>query len=641
MSWIQKLYETYNNCQSMIGLLENENEVPLLPICHTTQKAQIQITIDEEGNFIRAKVIPKDEARTIIQCTEASGGRTSGEAPHPLCDKLQYIAKDYPLHGGRKDPYFSSYETQLAKWCSSHYSHPKAKAILKYVSKGNVIRDLINYGILITDEREILLDEWTKKENSDVPQIFKITATQDEAFIRWEVELPGEPETKVWRDASLWKNWIDFYSNTKEEKNLCHVTGEIDFSADQHPAKIRNDGDKAKIISSNDTSGFTFRGHFLTADQAASVGLVASQKAHAALRWLISRQGYRRGDHAIVAWATSGVSIPKPTDDPLSILGFEDLKTEETNSISTAQNVALKLKNKIAGYGKDIGDTTNIVVLCLYSSTPGRLSITYYRELTGSDFLRRIDDWHETCVWLHKYGYIEFTNKESGKTSKKYLPFIGAPAPSDIAEATYGSRLDDKLRKVIIERILPCIIDSQPLPRDLVESVVRRASNRIGIKDPDDKNENDWNKTLSIACALFNKYNRKENYSMSLDLDRKTRDYLYGRLLALADSLEEWALNEAGEDRPTNAARLMQRFSEHPYTTWRTIELALIPYKARLGGISKKRQRMIDEVIASFKEEDFLSDKKLSGEFLLGYHSQREYLRPQTDSKNDSDGTEK
>ena len=115
---------------------------------------------------------------------------------------------------------------------------------------------------------------------------------------------------------------------------------------------------------------------------------------------------------------------------------------------------------------------------------------------------------------------------------------------------------------------------------------------------------------------------------MTLDPTRTTRDYLYGRLLALADSLEEWALKDADEQRQTNAARLMQRFAEHPYSTWRTIELALTPYKARLGGKAWKLLRMIDEVVAAFAPDDFTSDKPLSGEFLLGYHSQREALRP-------------
>ena len=123
---------------------------------------------------------------------------------------------------------------------------------------------------------------------------------------------------------------------------------------------------------------------------------------------------------------------------------------------------------------------------------------------------------------------------------------------------------------------------------------------------------------------------------MALDLNRTTRDYLYGRLLALAESLEEWALNEANEKRETNAARLMQRFSERPYSTWRTLELSLTPYKARLGGKSKKRQRMIDEVMAAFKPDDFLNDKRLSGEFLLGYHCQREYLRNLPKTNQDS-----
>jgi CRISPR-associated protein Csd1 len=200
----------------------------------------------------------------------------------------------------------------------------------------------------------------------------------------------------------------------------------------------------------------------------------------------------------------------------------------------------------------------------------------------------------------------------------------------DIAEAAYGAKVDDTLKKATIARILPCIIDGQQIPRDLVESTTRRACNRVGME------RWEWNKTLSIACALIRKYNRKENYGMALDLNRKSRDYLYGRLLALAESLEEWALNKAGEKRDTNAARLMHRFAERPFSTWRTIELSLIPYKARLGGKSLKRQWMMDDVVAAFDEKDFLSDKRLSGEFLLGYHCQREYLRSQSNQNKET-----
>mgnify|MGYP001571778012 CR=1 FL=1 len=642
MSWIQKLYETYNNCQSMVGAGTDDNEVPLLPICHTTQKAQIEIVLDQRGKFKKARVIPKNEARTIIPCTESSGGRTSGESAHPLCDKLQYIAADYAKYGGNKASYHKSYIDLLSAWINAEKNR-KLELIRNYIKQGSVVQDLVEYKVLVVGKGKKLIKQRVgNKEKKDALDIFdllpgrtnkkaEIENWQADAFIRWIVEIPNEPQAAVWSDEEIIDCWIKYYSSTKKDKALCYVTGKESYAADQHPAKLRSDGDKAKLISSNDSSGFTFRGRFLKPDQAASVGFETTQKAHFALRWLISRQGYRKGDQAIVAWATSGVSIPKPTDDLFSILEFNELPSDESSTVPTAQDLAIKLKKKIAGYGKELGDTTGVVVMGLDSATPGRMAITYYRELTGSDFLQRINLWHESCSWIHNYRSIEVQDNKTGKMKKKYIPFIGAPAPSDIAEAAYGRRVDDKLRKTTVERILPCIIDGQQIPRDLVESVVRRASNKVGMEDWE------WNKTLTIACALFKKYNRKENYAMSLDPNRKTRDYLFGRLLALADSLEGWALNKAREDRETNAARLMQRFSERPYSTWRTIELALAPYKARLGGKSKKRQRMIDEVICSFNDSDFLSDKRLSGEFLLGYHCQREFLRNNREQVDDTD----
>jgi CRISPR-associated protein Csd1 len=640
MSWIHKLYETYENCQSVIGKIGDEKEVPLLPICHTTQKAQIEIVIDHQGNFMRARVVSKDDARTVIPCTESSGGRT-GKTPqhHPLCDKLQYIAGDFIQYGGKvtsgyandSSKPFRNYCEMLSNWCNSKFSHPKACAVLKYIQKGQVIEDLVTHEVLVRGDDGKLSEKPKKKSKTD-PQFFGVVNNQWEAFIRWEVEVPDDLCSKVWEDKTVWKSWEDYYSSTKGTKTLCYVTGEERLSADQHPAKLRNDGDKAKLISSNDTSGFTFRGRFQDAHQACGVGFDVTQKAHNALRWLISRQGYRsrNADQAIVAWATSGVKIHQLLDDPFEILGGENLKSDEADNVSTAQNLAIKLRNKIAGYKADLGETSGVVVMGLDSATPGRMAITFYRELTGSDFLKRIEQWHETCAWVHNYRFIESNGNK--KKKKTYLRFVGAPAPKDIAEAAYGTRVDDKLKKATVERLLSCIIDGQKIPRDIVDSAVRRASNRAGMDGWE------WNKTLSIACALFRKLNEKEGYSMALDESRKTRDYLYGRLLALADSLEQWALNKAGEDRQTNAARLMQRFADHPYSTWRTIELSLVPYKARLGGQSQKRQALIDKVHSMFGSPgDYISDKKLSGEFLLGYHCQREALRQKTITINENE----
>lgn len=119
---------------------------------------------------------------------------------------------------------------------------------------------------------------------------------------------------------------------------------------------------------------------------------------------------------------------------------------------------------------------------------------------------------------------------------------------------------------------------------------------------------------------------------MALEPDRNTRDYLYGRLLAIAESIESSALFVAGEKRDTNAARLMQRFADRPFSTWKTIEVSLAPYKSRLrsqrGALLFKREQLLDDTMHKFLGEDYVNDAPLSGEFLLGYHCQRHDLRP-------------
>jgi CRISPR-associated protein Csd1 len=615
---------TYDNNLEYIG---NSNDaIPLLPLYHTTQNAQVHVVLDGDGNFLRASVVPKEDAQTIVPATEDSAGRSGAKiAPHPLCDTLQYVAGDYLTCGGnprkkKNESGYVPYLSALQRWVDWSDDR-KLRSVLTYLSKGCMIKDLLESMVFFANSKGQFIETWA--ETSATPPIFKAIKQakkkgQYESFVRFSVEIPGDTRSELWKDPCLRELWVRFYTTYLNVRDLCMVVGEETSIAFNHPKYIRYPGDGAKLITSNDTEGFTFLGRFTSAKEACCVGMEATQKAHSALRWLISRQGYRSGDQAIVAWATSGIQIPDPLADPLSILGEEELVSDEAGAGSTAQNLAIKLKKKIAGYKSDLGDTKDVVVMGLDSATPGRMAITFYRELTGSEFLERLEQWHDTCAWVHDYGYNPKT--------KKRIRFVGAPAPKDIAEAAYGSRVDDKLKKATVERLLPCIIDGQQVPRDIVDSVVRRACNRAGMEGWE------WNKTLSIACALFKKLNEKEGYSMALDESRNARDYLYGRLLALADSLEQWALSKAGEDRQTNAARLMQRFADHPYSTWRTIELSLAPYKARLGRQSHKRQALIDEVHTMFDPpEDYTSDKKLSGEFLLGYHCQREDLKPKKD----------
>lgn len=644
MSWMQKLYETYEKVQNNDCIANDDLPVPS---SHTTLQAHIEITLDQSGNFIRATIVPKEE--TIIPATEASAGRTSGGEPHPLCDKIQYVAGDYKKYGGICESYFDDfisngkqkdgYLSLLTKW-SSFDANLKLSAVLAYVRKRKVVEDLVRSKILVLDKKGFLSSSCSDVENP--PEIFKILPKKEDKYgnkiqdqgssvVRWIVEISGEKEPRVWKDKDLIESWVRFDTENQKNKNLCYVTGAIIPISENHPSKIRNSADKAKLLSSNDLSGFTFRGRFTTSEQSCSIGYEVTQKAHSALRWMIKRQGFRNDDQVIVAWEVGGKKIPSPLDNSMDALfneaagGGDNISVNDIDYSSFSdigQEYALRLRKKIAGYKVDLEDRDNIVVMGLDSSTPGRMAITYYRELLGSEFLARIEDWHSSYSWI-QYG-------------SKNIQFVGAPSPKEIAIAAYGRRIDTKTCKSTVSRLLPCIIDGASLPFDLVRSVCAHASSRLG-------HENwEWEKTLGIACALYRGFEKKERgviYQMSLENNRKTRDYLYGRLLAVAERIEQVALGITGEQRETNAVKLLQRFSYRPYSTWIQIEQSLIPYKSRLQSkrpaFFAKMNGLLDDIHCMFEISDYCKDMPLSGEFLLGYHCQRRDLRSKSIDENE------
>ena len=636
MSWLKTLADTYDLVpRERIGIPDPDDDRPeeerpvLLPICHTTNLAHIEVRITGAGGFRGASLVDKRQATTIIPCTENSANRT-GRKPvnQPLADKLQYLAGDFTAYGGEvtsgyaEDPQepHRLYISDLENWCYSAFKHPKAKAILAYLKKGTLIKDLIGAGILLVDKDGCLLRE--ADDSNQNQGIFKLVVNQDDAFVRWRVAIPGDPDDTTWKDPTLWESWSKYYASTREKKGICYVTGKETFLAEQHPAKIRNSGDKAKLISSNDISGFTFRGRFIDADQACSVGFETTQKAHNALRWLFARQG--DWNSGLVAWANSAQSILKlpPT------MGADDFEdpvpaNSENDSYDAGQYAALQFRNKVRGYfGKPLNAST-MVVLGLDSATPGRMALTCYRELPGSEYLANLGVWHGEEDEDH-VGCIAHLDYGFDKIAKRRRIFVGAPAPKDIAVACYGSRLDDKLLKDTILRLLPCIIDTAPLPWDLVSAAVERAKRRSATETWE------WNKNLGITCALYRKFifdHDKRRYKVSLDEDRDTREYLYGRLLALAERIERFDHRRLGENqRETNAERYMQRFAERPCSTWKTIELNLRPYIKRLGAPVNPYLRLMDEIKDKFTPAIFIQDEALGGEFLLGYHHQRYWL---------------
>jgi len=242
----------------------------------------------------------KEETVTIIPVTEDSATRSNGITPHPLCDKLIYVAGDYISYVEKKNghDFYNKYIEQLEGWCHSIYCNRNVRSILSYLKKKVLISDLIGQKVLVCDE-EGLLSKGVKMGASE----------QSDAFIRFKVEVGGEAESAIWLDPQVYESHINYYLSLQKEIDLCYVKGQAIPCSNKHPAKVRNTGDKSKLISANDTSGFTYRGRFANRTQVVSVGYETTQKAHNALRWLINKQGYKNGDQVIIAWGTENQKI--------------------------------------------------------------------------------------------------------------------------------------------------------------------------------------------------------------------------------------------------------------------------------------------------------------------------------------------
>lgn len=631
MSWLEKCYETYENCQQEIGIQKFQAEgdkrsyVPLLPVAHTTQLVNIEVELDQNGDFQDARLLAKDEQTTIIPCTEESSARTSGIVPHPLVDKLQYIAADYPAYGGAKKSGWNLYHTQLQDWCSSPYADAKVCAVLRFLEKGCLVASLVQKHILFLDENGKMPAKWTGNKD-EKPKILETLASADqtESFVRFRVG-----GIDLAQDEAVRESFIHYYEMKQQRVDYCTVQGKQMAVSTLSPYKIRNPGDRAKLISSNDSTNYTYRGRFVTAEQALSIGYETTQKAHSALRWLISKQGCSNGDQTVVVWGTKGEPIPDITADSMDLgddfaAAFAQLGQPQLPP-ATESEYAERFNKAIQGYGKALDEKANTVVMILDSATQGRLSIRYYRELAGSELMKNITDWHRNFAWKLNYRSAPESAEPGQKPKWKRVSFWGAPSPADIAKAAYGEKADKKIIQQTVERLVPCITEGKYLPRDLMLSAVHRATAGIGLEPWE------YQKTCGIACALICGYyhrNKKENFVMTdgkyVDETIDDRSYLFGRILACAEQIERRVQSQTGETRPTNAERLRLVFVQRPAKTTALLQQKLTPYlnRMRANGVSRdKRYSTLQELVGRLGAENY-TNKPLNELYLLGYACQ-------------------
>lgn len=595
MGLMQRAYETYCMLeQKHCGVYDTTQKEPLAPVSHLLTAAELEITLDQDGGFVSASAVGKDEGKILIPVTEASAGRTSAPIAHPLCDNLAYLS---PWDDAKNKLYIE----QLQKWADSEFSHPKLKPVLQYIKGGTILLDLLQYGL-------INLDESGKPE-------------KEKAFVRWRV-LDDSDTPECWKDLTLFEAFARYYDSVRaEERKLCMVTGEETPTASQHPKGVIAKYGNAKLISANDGSGFTYRGRFSEDWQAATVGYEASQKAHAALRWLAANQGVMEGGRTFLCWTPQGEKIPRPHTSLLSGMKKELRKPSDYQK---------ELQGTILGLKKQLPASASAVLATFDAATTGRLALTYYSEMPAADFLDRIGRWDETCCW---------NNGKFGIQSPNLLNIVNFAF--GVPRSQQGAVKYETPEKVVgqqLQRLISCRVDGAKLPSDFAEALFRRASNLQLLGDFGSRES-----LLFTACAVIRKYHYDRNgevIQMALEPEKKDRSYQFGRLLAILEKAENDTYQK-DEKRETNAMRLQSRYTQQPMRTFRILnEQVKNAYFKRLKpGTQVFYEKLTGEVLmilSEYSEEEL--NRPLSDMYLFGYYLQRtELYKP---VKNENGGTE-
>lgn len=622
MFW-ETLRDTYDMCFEV----SQKSDTPMVPICHSNRVAQVEVTLDQNGNFLGAKSLKgykKSGEYTLIPTTEDSESRGSDKddpekkpdqtAAHPLCEEIKRMQT-------------SGYMTLLKKFRDAA-QNAKLNSIYAYVSKGTILKDV---AFLIDENAQVIIPGKVAR----VSKTPKSKKDPEKVMIRWRVEVPGVIQTSTWDDPQLINDWTKYYlaSKAAENSGYCIITGQTVPLIRKHPKYLLSNMDKTKLVSSNDLKGFTYRGRFTSADQACSMGFELAQKAYRAFTWLFNNYGYVSNDETpmgYVAWDRSGKKLPKAIGGDiiknrpqmyvlaklLTAAGKPIVVPPETYSLEYNR----LLQRYIAGYAAKLKDCPTIYVMGTEASTPGCRTITLFREMACSDFLARLESWHRNLSWNFMRYYPTLDGKGKGRVYRA----ICAPSPYFISKALSGDNAT--LFKKTLGRLISCMFDGVIIPFDLVQRACDIASKRFTHRENPDP-------ALNLACSLYRGYHNhlhpSERLEMTLDPLNDSRDYLYGRLMACANYLEQQALFKSSISRDTNAMRYTQRCTTSPFDTWMTVRNSLSYCSKKSRGLFIKMDRLMDQITDMFRPEDKTNNKRLTGEFYMGYSSQMESLRSQ------------
>ena len=171
------------------------------------------------------------------------------------------------------------------------------------------------------------------------------------------------------------------------------------------------------------------------------------------------------------------------------------------------------------------------------------------------------------------------------------------------------------------------LIDGQKIPLNLEKALEQNIKQRL-------KYEEKWNTVMYTALAIFHNRNEEDLKNM-LDENNTNRSYLFGRLLAVLERIEDatYTARKDGNKRVTNAQKFWTSYSNKPATFMQTLLTKTQYYEQTLlnsnYGLAQKLLKEKDKIITGI-HDNYLNSKELNQpldyHFIFGYYAEKNYI---------------
>lgn len=637
MNLMNALLETYNFALKS-DLVDNPKLSTggqiLLPVFHSNRSSNgedvFELTIDVNSNVIGGRFLDKDEI-IVFQITEDSITRSGSKiAPHSISDELSYLAKE--IDSEKNEAYITGIK-ELLEYEKSH-SCESFKIAGNYILKNIILDDFlktylgkIEYHIDNSFVLKYNIIETNGKVREKSLDLKKI-------FITFKIEKEHSGDISLTRDVNVHKFYINYVRNKNKQSGdmaYCNITGKMDYCVERHRGVIGT----AKLISISNNDE-TYYGRLKHGSKIYSISYEASQKVHNMLKYLLENVNHKKsigGDAYVVNWLSKdldkgGIELISTLDDYDG--DFEEV--EEVTMDTLGGGVSQNLGRYFLGEDEGYSGKSDFYILIIEKISNGRVSIKYFRRLSKSEAYERVMNWYESTKW-------KFNGKDKSPSIYQIVNFVYGQENSK----GFLSCENKKLGRSTIERLIPCIIDGQKIPKDISRTAFHKLSNKQSYK-------NSWSNALNIGCSLIKKHrNDYEHYDIIPDKMsevkelEESRSFFYGKLMSIYEKIELDAVRGRMDDanskekgksqRITNSDRLWNSMIRTPERTRFILESKIKPYmnilKKNNVGLYVSYDKLITGItleIMSLDRTETRVKGSLNEDFILGYYYQKNEL---------------